>query len=53
MEYFEGQNALGFADRIKTDNDCLEYLAEMKWQITELRHKTDIQITISLNQKIH
>lgn len=31
MEYFKGQNALEFADRFRTDADCLEYLAEIKW----------------------
>lgn len=31
MELFKGQNALEFADRFRTDEDCLEYLAEIKW----------------------
>ena len=31
MELFKGQNALEFADRFRTDEDCLEYLAEVKW----------------------
>jgi transposase-like protein len=31
MELFKGQNALEFADRFRTDEDCLEYLAQIKW----------------------
>lgn len=31
MELFKGQNALDFADRFRTDEDCLEYLAGIKW----------------------
>jgi transposase-like protein len=31
MDLFKGQNALEFADRFRTDADCLEYLAEIKW----------------------
>ncbi len=31
MELFKGQNALKFADRFRTNEDCMEYLAEIKW----------------------
>lgn len=31
MNLFQGQNLLEFADRFKTDEDCLEYLAYLKW----------------------
>lgn len=31
MELFKGQNLLEFAERFKTDADCLEYLANIKW----------------------
>lgn len=31
MELFKRQNALEFADRFRTDEDCLEYLTEIKW----------------------
>jgi transposase-like protein len=31
MKLFTGQNALEFADRFRTDDDCLEYLSEIKW----------------------
>lgn len=31
MELFKGQNLLEFAERFKTDEDCLEYLSYMKW----------------------
>jgi transposase-like protein len=32
MNLFQGQNLLEFADRFKTDEDCLEYLAHFKWK---------------------
>lgn len=32
MELFKGQNALEFADRFRSNDDCLEYLANIKWQ---------------------
>ena len=32
MELFKGQNAIEFSDRFRSDDDCLEYLADMKWQ---------------------
>ena len=31
MELYKGQNLLEFAERFKTDSDCIEYLAHMKW----------------------
>jgi len=31
MELYKGQNLLEFAERFKTDEDCKEYLAYMKW----------------------
>ena len=31
MELFTGQNVFTFADRFKTEKDCLNYLAEKKW----------------------
>ncbi len=31
MKLFQGQNLLEFADRFKTDADCKEYLAHVKW----------------------
>lgn len=32
MELFKGQNLLEFSDRFKTDENCKEYLANMKWK---------------------
>lgn len=32
MEKFIGQSILEFTDRFKTDLDCMEYLAEIKWE---------------------
>lgn len=32
MNIFKGQNLLEFADRFKTDLDCKEYLAGIKWK---------------------
>jgi transposase-like protein len=32
MEIFTGQNLLQFAERFKTDEDCVIYLAEIKWE---------------------
>jgi transposase-like protein len=32
MEKFIGQSILEFTDRFKTDLDCMEYLAEIKWK---------------------
>jgi transposase-like protein len=31
MNIFKGQNLLEFAERFKTDEDCLEYLSHFKW----------------------
>lgn len=31
MEIFQGQNLIEFAERFKTDLDCEEYLAFIKW----------------------
>lgn len=32
MDIFKGQNLLEFSDRFKTDQDCKEYLAGIKWK---------------------
>lgn len=32
MNLFQGQNLLEFADRFKTDEDCIKYLAHFKWE---------------------
>jgi transposase-like protein len=32
MEIFKGQNLLEFSDRFKTDDNCKEYLSEVKWE---------------------
>lgn len=32
MKLFKGQNLLEFAERFKTDKDCKEYLANLKWK---------------------
>ena len=32
MNIFRGQNLLAFTARFKTDEDCKEYLSEIKWQ---------------------
>ena len=32
MELFQGQNLLEFAERFRADQDCKEYLSEMKWK---------------------
>lgn len=31
MDLFKGQNLIEFAERFKTDEDCIEYLAYLKW----------------------
>lgn len=31
MDLFKGQNLIEFTERFKTDEDCLEYLAYLKW----------------------
>src|SRR5690554_1989828 len=31
MIIFKGQNLLEFAERFKTDSDCMQYLADIKW----------------------
>ena len=31
MELFKGQSLLEFTERFKTDLDCEEYLASLKW----------------------
>lgn len=31
MELFQGQNLIEFTERFKTDEDCIEYLAYLKW----------------------
>lgn len=32
MELFKGQDLLEFAERFKSDEDCIEYLTHFKWQ---------------------
>ena len=32
MEKFKGESILEFTDKFKTDLDCLEYLAQIKWK---------------------
>ena len=32
MELFKGQSFLEFTERFKTDLDCEEYLASLKWE---------------------
>ena len=32
MEIFRGQNLIQFVERFKTDEDCLIYLSEIKWE---------------------
>ena len=32
MEIYSGQNLIQFAERFKTDEDCLIYLSEIKWE---------------------
>lgn len=32
MEIFRGQNLIQFAERFKTDEDCIMYLSEIKWE---------------------
>lgn len=43
MDIFKGQNLLEFAERFKTDTDCKEYLAKIKWvngfECRKCRHK--------------
>ena len=31
MDLFKGQNLIEFAERFKTNEDCIEYLAYLKW----------------------
>ena len=43
MELFKGQSLLEFTERFKTDLDCEEYLASLKWEefsyITQVIHQ--------------
>ena len=39
MKIYNGQNLLEFADRFKTDEDCIEYLAYFKWEEEYKCHK--------------
>ncbi len=32
MELFRGQNLIEFSKHFKTDEDCKEYLAKIKWE---------------------
>ncbi len=32
MELFKGQNLIQFSKRYKTDENCKEYLARIKWE---------------------
>lgn len=32
MNIFKGQNLIEFSERFRTDEDCKEYLSELKWQ---------------------
>jgi len=32
MELFKGQSLLEFTERFKTDLDCEEYIASLKWE---------------------
>lgn len=32
MDLFKGQNLIEFTERFKTDEDCIKYLADIKWQ---------------------
>ncbi|MFT5217097.1 MAG: hypothetical protein ACI83H_002230, partial [Glaciecola sp.] len=32
MEPFKSESIIDFFDRYKTDKDCLEYLASIKWR---------------------
>ena len=32
MNIFKGQNLLEFSERFKTDDNCKEYLATIKWE---------------------
>ncbi len=32
MDLFKGQNLIEFTERFKTDEDCIKYLANIKWQ---------------------
>ncbi len=31
MDLFKGRNLIEFAERFKTDEDCIEYLSQLKW----------------------
>ena len=37
MELFKGQSLLEFTERFKTDLDCEEYLASLKWKMEYLQ----------------
>ena len=39
MELFKGQSLLEFTERFKTDLDCEEYLASLKWEDGYCCHK--------------
>ena len=39
MELFKGQSLLEFTERFKTDLDCEEYLASLKWKDGYCCHK--------------
>ena len=39
MEIFKGQNLIVFAERFKTDQDCREYLSNIKWSVSYVCRK--------------
>ena len=45
MELFKGQSLLEFTERFKTDLDCEEYLASIKWEKGYCCVNADIQNT--------
>ena len=47
MELFKGQSLLEFTERFKTDLDCEEYLASIKWEKGYCAVNVDIQNTKS------
>ena len=44
MESFKGESIINFFDTFKTDLDCLEYLAAIKW-----KGNFDVQNVITIN----
>ena len=54
MELLKGQSLLEFTERFKTDLDCEEYLASLKWEdgiFTASKTHNSKEYTIEIEEK--